>query len=503
MNTNTKATSALASILATARAYDTIEVNIFLRGEPAAHAGRDIPGAAAENRAATVERMRSQVDVTQRGLIEFLSATAGESVEVTPGLVVPKAVDITALWVTNTVTAKLTPDVVRLVLDRDDVQSVDVVRTVRLDELLDTTSASADARAVNAAAAVPPSPTWSVQRIKAPLLWRLGINGAGVVVAVIDTGVTYTHPDLAAQMWDGGPEFPCHGYDFANDDVNPVDESGHGTSSAGIVAGNGESGTATGVAPKATVMALRVGGRENSYWQAFEFAVEHGATVISMSMSWKHPHNPSYTGWRRACEAVAAAGVLHANSVGNEGISLLGSPIPHNIATPGNCPPPRVHPLQDPVGGVSSVIGCGATDAADRLAQSSSRGPAAWDQQPFTDYPYVAGSRAGLIKPDLCAPGPGTTSCNWRYTDGAALATPYSGYDGTSAATPHVAGSLALLAHACTEAGSPVIAARLQEALESTAIRIVGQTRAKQDSFGAGRIDVYAAYAFGRQRQWW
>ena len=342
-----------------------------------------------------------------------------------------------------------------------------------------------------------------MQRINAPLLWQLGITGEGVLAAVIDTGVNYHHPDLKSQMWDGGATYPNHGYDFESNDTNPIDEAGHGTSCAGIVAGNGAKGQGTGVAPKATVMALRVGGRETNYWKAFEFAIDHGVQVISMSMSWKYPSNPNYTGWRRACEALAAAGILHANSIGNQGDQLSTHPIPYNIATPGNCPPPRLHPLQTPVGGMSSAIGCGATDNADRLAGYSGRGAAEWNAAPYADYPYQGGARPGLIKPDVCAPGPGTTSCNWQYTPESTQATPYSSFGGTSAATPHVGGCLVLLAHACMKAGKPIVPARVQEALENTAVRMPGQTRDKENNFGAGRVDVYAAYKYGRDKGWW
>ncbi|WP_083742655.1 S8 family serine peptidase [Rhodococcus sp. MTM3W5.2] len=148
-------------------------------------------------------------------------------------------------------------------------------------------------------------------------------------------------------------------------------------------------------------------------------------------------------------------------------------------------------------------MGCGATDNADKLAGYSGRGPAEWNSVPFTDYPYQGGARPGLMKPDLCAPGPGTTSCNWLYQEGAPSATPYSGFGGTSAATPHVGGCLVLLAQACMQAGQPIIPHRVQEALESTAVRVAGQTRDKENHFGAGRVDVYAAYRYGRGNGWW
>jgi subtilisin family serine protease len=232
-----------------------------------------------------------------------------------------------------------------------------------------------------------------------------------------------------------------------------------------------------------------------------QFAIDQGAHVISMSMTFKFPSHPNYPGWRRVCEALHAAGVLHANSIGNQG-GDPDYPIPYNIATPGNCPPPWLHPAQNPVGGLSSAISCGATDNADALAGYSGRGPAAWEQAPFTDYPYNGGASPALLKPDICAPGPGTESCSHLYRAGG-TARPYTSFGGTSAATPHVAGCLCLIASACLAKGTPIVPARVQEAIESTASRITGQSALKENHYGSGRIDVYAAYSFGVAKGWW
>lgn len=356
-------------------------------------------------------------------------------------------------------------------------------------------------------------PTWSVKRVNAPLLWQVGLDGDGILVAVIDTGVNYDHPDLKNRMWNGGTEFPKHGKDFAAQDKDPQDEGengfGHGTACAGIVAGDGTSGKKTGVAPGARIMALRVGGSEHSFWDALQFAIEHRVHVISMSMTWKNDKSPNYPGWRRNCESLLAAGILHANSTGNQGtVSTSGKlKIPFNIGAPGNCPPPRLHPLQAaPVGGelhLSSAISCGSTDDADRLRDNSGRGPSAWESMPYTDFPFAGGTKPGLIKPDVCAPGSATDTCNWRFNEVGGK--PYVTFSGTSAATPHLAGCLALLAQACRRAVTPIVPARVQEALENTAVRIQGQSRDKQNDFGAGRIDVFAAFNYGKHenRKWW
>ena len=60
-----------------------------------------------------------------------------------------------------------------------------------------------------------------------------------------------------------------------------------------------------------------------------------------------------------------------------------------------------------------------------------------------------------------------------------------------------------LLANACMKAGKPIVPALVQEALESTAVRMPGQTRDKENNFGAGRVDVYAAYRYGHDKGWW
>ena len=220
-------------------------------------------------------------------------------------------------------------------------------------------------------------------------------------------------------------------------------------------------------------------------------------------MSWKFPSNPDYPGWRRVCESILAAGLLHANSIGNQGSDLTTFPIPYNIATPGNCPPPRLHPSLPIMGGISSPISCGATTDADTLAGYSGRGPAAWEAGVYTDYPWQGGSRKGLIKPDICAPGPGTKSCNFAFGPANPAQKPYVEFGGTSAATPHVGGCLALLASACIQSGQPIVPARVQEALENTAVKIVGQTEVKENHFGSGRVDVKAAYDYGLAKGWW
>ena len=123
-----------------------------------------------------------------------------------------------------------------------------------------------------------------------------------------------------------------------------------------------------------------------------------------------------------------------------------------------------------------------------------------WNSPPFSDYPFDDNGHTGLIKPDLCAPGPGSRSCNFLFNCSNGE-TPYRDFGFTSAAAAHLGGCLALLAQACKRSKKPIVAANILEALEKGAVWITGQTKKKENNFGAGPINVYAAYQYGRTRR--
>ncbi len=117
-----------------------------------------------------------------------------------------------------------------------------------------------------------PGDDWAWEMIGTPYAHQLGEYGDDVLVAVMDTGIDYNHPDLKDRMWDG------IGYDFVNDNDHPMDNDGHGTHVAGIAAS---------VAPNARLMALKVMEEEGGRWvevaQAIMFARENDADIITMS----------------------------------------------------------------------------------------------------------------------------------------------------------------------------------------------------------------------------
>ena len=335
---------------------------------------------------------------------------------------------------------------------------------------------------------------WHVNKVNAPAVWSYnggsGYTGNGVIVAVLDTGVNYNHIDIAGSMWDGGSEFPHHGYDVVNHDNDPMDDYGHGSHCAGIVAGQGNAGTQTGIAPGAKIMAIKVmddtgyGGDEQLF-EGVEFALEHGADILSCSFG--DPETGPYAPYRQVTETVLAAGVVAAVAAGNSGDQQYAYPVPYNVQAPGNCPPPWFHPDQTLTGGHTAVVCIGATDANDGHCSFSAVGPVTWAEGAnignYNDYPYENGNAAmtGLIRPDISAPGSNITSLNYASNNG------YVAYDGTSMATPCAAGVMALL----LEAEPTLSPAQVDSLIELSAVKI-GNYK-KNNITGSGRIDALAA----------
>ncbi|HST60543.1 MAG TPA: S8 family serine peptidase [Longimicrobium sp.] len=521
---NEKMGPALAAQIDELREDDRVQVHVFVRGEPARDAEFTIPtppghekrgpGGTEQDSAAVVAAIQKSTMEWQAGVCSYLTTCdpagtdprhGGYGGEHKAAIRDQNARVIETHWINNSVTAEVSPAVLSGLLEREDVLHVELVREIALEDLLDQVGTAVVGEQLPFPPAPtpkqPPPPSWSVKLVNAPHLWAKGLTGEGVVVAVIDTGVSHLHPDLANRMWDGGGQHPGRGRNFDDGNDDPMDLDGHGTACAGIVAGDGTSGTATGVAPGAGIMALKAQS-EAAMVRALQFAIVHKASVISMSMSLPARWKPNHASWRRICEVILKAGILHVNSIGNNGASLNTDPVPFNIGTPGNCPPPWLHSSQDPHAGVSSVISCGATNDENELDAESGQGPAGWSDAPFSDYPYALPEKRGLIKPDICAPGPGTKTCDVRFTGQPGIR-PYREFGNTSAATPHVAGCIALLIEACIRSNNPVIPQRIQEAIETKAVRLKGQGPHKANNCGAGRIDALGAYEFGVQNNWW
>ena len=291
----------------------------------------------------------------------------------------------------------------------------------------------------------------SAPLINADDVWDLydesgeSITGHGVTVAIIDTGIDYNHPDLKDNFVDG--------YDFVNNDNDPMDDHGHGTHCAGIIAGTGAASDFrfVGVAPNAKLYiykAMNDGGRGYASWlvESMERAVDPNTDgdfsdhvdVISISAgdSYGYPGDILSV----AADNAADLGVVVVVAAGNDGPSY------DSISSPG-C--------------AQKVICVGATDKKGEIAAFSSRGSDSTE----------------TVKPDVVAPGVGITS---TWPGGA-----YRALSGTSMACPHVAGVVALLLQMYPNWTSDEI----KTALRDTAVDI-GYNLTTQ---GYGQIDALNA----------
>jgi len=232
---------------------------------------------------------------------------------------------------------------------------------------------------------------WGVDRIDAAVVHPYN-KGTGVKVAIIDTGIDYNHPDLDAN-YKGG-------YDFVNDDAFPMDDNGHGTHCAGIVAAEDNKEGVIGVAPEAWLYAVKVLDRTGSGYTSdvisgIQWAITNKMDVISMSLGSDY-YNSAL---QAACDAAYDAGVLVVAAAGND-YQRRGRTEVDTVDYPAR---------------YDSVIAVGATDNTDTKASWSSTGSAL----------------------ELAAPGVSIYSTYWDNT--------YATGSGTSMACPHVTGTAALV----------------------------------------------------------
>jgi subtilisin family serine protease len=383
--------------------------------------------------------------------------------------------EIRPYWIANIVHVRAKPQVISGLMTRKDLARLDYDQEryvlMHRDEEL-----PADKMAEG-------NMTWNVTKVNAHHVWAQGFKGEGIVVGIMDTGVNYNHQDLQGRMWIH-PDFPFHGYNFVSNTLNTMDIQSHGTHVAGTVAGTGTSGSATGVAPQATIMILKVlgdtgSGTEAGVWAGIQFGVEHGAHVLNLSLGWKHAWNPDRATWRTAFINAAAAGVISSVAAGNEGTSSSDMP-PSEVRTPGDVPPPWIHPDQAAnAGGTSGVVSVGSLLQTDNLSGFSSKGPVTWQNVAgYNDYQFNPG--VGLIRPDVSAPGSTITSLTHNSNTG------YTVKSGTSMAAPAVAGVMALIL-----SKNPFLTpAQVSQILEESAFPF---TTNKSNSFGSGRVDALNA----------
>ncbi len=410
---------------------------------------------------------------------------------------------IRSLWASNVVRAEATPSTILKLSLLESVARIELVRYSNA--LIEEGSGNPSRRESFLSSPLMPDTVWNITLVDAPCAWEQGYRGQNIIVGHFDTGVNYNHVDLADHIWVNTGETPgnwidddgngyvddYYGYDFNGWSGDPMDDNGHGTHTAGTVAGDGTAGRATGVAPDARIMALKVldwfgSGSEADVWEAIDYALDMGADVLTFSIGWLHYSDPDRSTWRGTFNVVRLAGVSAAVAAGNERQHWMAPwwyPPPHNLRTPGDVPPPWLHPNQTLTGGLSGVVTAGATNVADLIADFSSYGPVSWDSvSPYLDYPYSP--EMGLIDPDVAAPGVSVTSLRYDVNNGYVGGASWSG---TSMACPHVAGLMALM----LSKNASLTPARIDSIIEVTCLEL--GPAGKDNDFGSGRIRVCEA----------
>ena len=329
------------------------------------------------------------------------------------------------------------------------------------------------------------------QAVNAPVLWGAGITGTGAVVANMDTGVDYLHPDLnpswrgfvsghSADSWYNpyadpanaaycGTPNSCDTCELSAStpcDLNPslgCSSCGHGTGTMGVMVGDSAGGTAIGVAPDAKWIAVKIfpdkdtGAPTSIILQGFQWllGLPAGSAPDIVNNSWGQSPNLCDTTFQQSISNLKAAGIAVVFSAGNSGPGRSTSVSPANLV---------------------GSFGVGATDINDIVASFSSRGPT----PVYPLLPAVPAGCDGSVFPHVVAPGVSIR-----------LASPGGSYvseSGTSFSAPHVAGAAALL-FGEFPALTPT---QLESMLESTAVPLGAPT--PNNDYGYGQIDGVAAY---------
>jgi subtilisin family serine protease len=286
---------------------------------------------------------------------------------------------------------------------------------------------------------------WGLEMVNGPAAWPTS-TGVGAVVAVIDTGVQASHPDLGDRLLPGFDFVGDNASEPGDEDEDPRDGNGHGTHVTGIVAANRDNGEGiAGIAPGAKVLPIRVldddgAGYANDTIKAIDYAIDKGVHIINLSLGDFVPLQSTVfpdAAYERALERALAAGIVVVLAAGNNGFVKCESPA------------------------VDDVLCVGAV-APDR------------SRSPFSSF----GDGVDLMAPGGTGTGDSAGDVLSTYTG--------SGYEpvaGTSQAAPHVAGVAALLVS---------LGVRGQAAADRIA-QTAADPGAVLDQHGAGIVDAAAA----------
>ncbi|MFJ8039719.1 S8 family serine peptidase [Kitasatospora sp. NPDC096147] len=411
------------------------------------------------SQASTVEAQRATTKTAKtEALYRSKTTHAATTQKHLRGLLDSAQADYRTYWIVNTIRVTGDRKLLDLLAAQPEVARVRAATSVKLDEAL---PGSAEPKAADAV-------EWNVDRIGAPRVWdELGDRGEGVVVANIDSGVDYTHPAVngsyRGRTASGGYDHNYNWFDPAGicAGAAPCDNNDHGTHTMGTMVGS-NGADKVGVAPGATWVAVK-GCEVNTCTDASLLAA--GQWVIAPTdLAGQNPRpdlapdvvNNSWGGtlydtwYQQTVQAWIDAGIFPAFSNGNSGPGCNSNGYP---------------------GGYTTAYSSGSFNSAGAISSFSSRGP----------------GENGLLKPDLAAPGENVRSS----VPGGG----YASFSGTSMASPHTAATVALIwsRSAALRGNVAETKALLNRTAIDTDATSCGGTAAKNNIFGEGRLDAFAA----------
>jgi subtilisin family serine protease len=421
----------------------------------------------------------------------FVYQTLREKAQSTQGPILEwlreRNIEHQSFYIVNSILVKGTREIAATLAARRDVARVEgnphIQNNLPQPEAVD--EGRPESRGPGAPATIEPG----IQYTHAPDVWALGFMGEGIVVASADTGVRWTHNALKPHYrgWDGlnaDHDYNWHdsihdsvGNPCGNDSPFPCDDVAHGSHTTGTMIGDDGAGNQIGMAPAAKWIGCRNmnqgDGTPARYIECMQWFL--APTRIDgtdpdptkapdiTNNSWECPPSEgcSFDTLQAAVEAQAAAGIMMVSAAQNSG--------------------PGCSTVQNPPGIYEATYSAGALNTGtDTIASFSSRGP-------------VTADGSNRIKPDITAPGTGTRSST-NASDSS-----YANFSGTSMATPHIAGAIALLWNAIPSLRHQLLDSR--DALNNSAVHIsstqCGDAGPPNNVYGWGRVDILAAVGGG------
>lgn len=416
--------------------------------------GLTISKADVVKRSTIVSELRIKADSTQVGLKKYLEQEKKKG----------NVKDYNSYYIVNGMAVTATEKVMNDIAAMPEVESIKPNTITPLFEIAKSQKSSSTAASNNI--------EWNLEKIGVPAVWNMGIDGTGIVVANIDTGVEWDHPALKTKYRGYNPQDPnnpTHEFNWfdatASHSPTPVAYHAHGTHTMGTMVGSEPNGTnKIGVAPGAKWIAVAGltadGGSDADLISAGEWILapkgndgtphsEKAPKVVNNSWG----GSPTVDDWyRQVVRNWISAGIFPEFSAGNVTKNNPGGP--GSVANPANYP---------------ESFATGATDINNNLGSFSLRGPSQY---------------GGILKPEISAPGVNIRSCVPGKTY-------EGGWDGTSMAGPHTCGLVALL----LQANSSLTVAQLEDIIKSTATPRTDSTypTTPNNGYGYGVINAFDA----------